>query len=123
METSMPCRRSRRPGPRLRGTRAMPIHTWHFIDNSAARLATCPRRHTMREPIWHDWREAGTRTTTHLNAPRKQRRFDTLASLREMSQPTILFLGYGDITPEFSGRTMRPRSEHFIHHGPAATRC
>jgi hypothetical protein len=46
---------------------------WHFIDNSAVRLATCARRHPMRYPIWHDWRESGTRATTHLNAPRKQR--------------------------------------------------
>jgi hypothetical protein len=64
-------------------------------------------------------REAGTagfrRTGNDLDAPRKQRILATAPVLGSSSQ--------GDITPEFSGRPLTPRSVHFIVHGPPATRC
>ena len=94
------------------------LNARHFIDNPFSTKGT---RAIRGGRIAHDWVVANF---YNADAPRKQsRRSGTLISLREVSQLHASSLQDGDITPEFSGRTMRPRSVHFIHLGPAATRC
>jgi len=78
------------------------------------RNASCPRRQKLA-------RLGGGELLLLRRAAEAEPRFGTLMSLQEVSQPHASSLQDGDITPEFSGRRIRPRSEHFIHIGPAAT--